>query len=79
MEQIEQIETTTLRDYLSGEMSRLHSEATALFREEPLDNLGKLCGKTAKLAALQEIIYRLEYGFIEEIGTKDLREWLAKP
>ena len=77
MEQIEQIKTMTLRDYLSDEMSKLNSEAAAMFQTRPIDI--KLLGVTARLCALQEIIYRLEYGFIEEIGSKDLKEWLAKP
>jgi hypothetical protein len=71
MEELKQIKTMSLRDYIDKEITKLH--------QETIEELSRPMNKTSRLVALQEIAYRLEYGFITEIGTKSLKEHLAKP
>ena len=82
MEKLKQIETMTLRDFIHQEMTKLHTEVLEFFQddlEEILSNMIEIMHKNSQLIILQEIAYRLEFGFITEIGTKSLKEHLAEP
>ena len=76
-----QTETLTLRDYIDQEMTKLHTETLnglSMPTEQVMKNMTKIMNKTARLIALQEIAYRLEYGFITEIGKTSLKHHLSK-
>lgn len=75
--ELTQIKTLSLRDYLDEEITKLHQECMELFDGE-IDNLSGIQSNCARLVALQEITYRLEYGFITEIGNKSLKHHLAR-
>jgi len=63
-------------------MTKLHQETVdelSMHTEHVIENMFETMSKTSRLVALQEIAYRLEYGFITEIGTKSLKEHLAEP
>ena len=80
-QELKQIETLTLRDYIDKEMSKLHQESMEIFAmatEQVMDKVADLISKTARLVILQEIAYRLEYGFITEIGKTSLKHHLVK-
>lgn len=76
MNELKQIETMSLRDYIDKEMTRLHQEVLEIGRRNEgctIEYLESLLDRTCKLEALQEIAYRLEYGFITKIGSKSLK------
>ncbi len=79
METVERIETLTLRDYISKKLMEHKEKALAQLggstSEETM--LNALC-ENARCIALQEIAYRLEYGFITEIGDKSLKNLLPQ-
>lgn len=82
MSELKQIKTTTLRDYIHEEMAELHSDVGCELNKSPItvmNNLTDIMHKTSMLIALQEIAYRLEYGYIIEIGNTSLKEHLTKP
>ena len=84
MEQLTQIETLSLREYLDKEMTRLR--VVNLERLDKLNNssgnpddrelLLKIMCDNARGVILQEIAHRLEYGFITEIGKTSLKHHL---
>jgi len=76
--ELTQIETLSLRDYIDKKMTTLQQECTELF-EDAVNNLSEIMSHAAQLIVLQEIAYRLEYGFITEIGNTDLKHHLTKP
>jgi len=82
MEKLEQIKTLTLRDYIHEKMTKLHNEGLELLGKDSEDldkNFLQIVNNNCQLIALQDIAYRLEFGFIVEIGNKSLKEHLAKP
>ena len=79
--ELTQIETLSLRDYIDKEMTKLHQEELGLFEgntEDVMSRLTDIMSNNSQLIALQEIAYRLEYGFIVEIGNTDLKHHLVK-
>jgi len=79
MDKLVQIETLTLRDYINKEMAKLRKHCLGLFRvDNSEENLTKIMCENARMIALQEIAYRLEYGFITEIGKTSLKHHLVK-
>lgn len=82
MNELKQIETMSLRDFIHQETTRLHHECDKIFAMSPakiLDSVTALHGNITKLVILQEIAYRLEYEFITEIGNTSLKEHLVEP
>lgn len=77
--ELTQIETLTLRDYIDKEMTQLrHKALDELSKptEQMVENIAETMSKTSKLIILQEIAYRLEYGYITEIGSTSLKHHL---
>jgi len=72
-----QIETLTLKDYIDKQMTKLHRETLELYKDA-MNNMIEIMEHQCQLIALQEIAYRLEYGFIVEIGSASLKHHLAK-
>ena len=82
MTELQQIETMTLTEYIDKEMTKLKREAITLLElptEQAIAHIKETMGKTARLIALQEIAYRIEYGFITEMGDTSLKIHLTKP
>lgn len=82
MDKLEQIKTMSLRDFIHQEMTKLHDEAIDILNSPSIDtfNAGtKALENVNKLIVFQEIAYRLEYGFITEIGNRSLKEHLEEP
>lgn len=80
MEELKQIETLTLRDFIHQEITKHHQKALEMLganTEQVMESLPEIISKTSELIILQEIAYRLEYGFITEIGDRDLKEHLV--
>ena len=80
--ELTQIETLTLRDYIDQEMTKLRKEVLgelSMPTEQVMENITETMSKTSQLIALQEIVYRLEYGFIIEMGNTSLKKHLADP
>ena len=78
-QELTQTETLTLRDYINKEMTKLHNHCLGLFEAENTeDNLPDIMCENARMIALQEIAYRLEYGYITEIGKTSLKHHLPK-
>lgn len=83
--ELKQIETLSLRDYIDKEMTKLHKETLELFSDTPdtpmdaVNNMTVIMNRSSKLVALQEIAYRLEYGFIVEMGDTSLKHHLGQP
>ena len=75
--ELTQIETLSLRDYIDKEMTKLHQETMELYKDA-MNNVIEIMEHQCQLIALQEIAYRLEYGFIIEIGKTDLKHHLVK-
>ena len=79
-EELTQIETLTLRDYIDKEMTKFRQEALELLNNAPgqvMNDLPEVMSKTSVLIMLQDIAYRLEYGFITEIGKTSLKHHLV--
>ena len=79
--ELPQIETLSLRDYIDKEMTKLHQETLSELSkptEQVIENMTETMNKTSHLVALQDIAYRLEYGFITEIGKTSLKHHLAQ-
>ena len=82
MDELKQIETMSLRDFIHREMTKLCQTSEEIFTlnvEEILNRITELHSVLSQLEMLQEIAYRLEYGFITEIGNTSLKEHLVKP
>ena len=82
MDELKQIETMTLRNYIDQEMTKLRTETLdglSMPMEQVMENMTEIMNKTARLIALQEIAYRLEYGFIVEMGNTSLKKHLTEP
>lgn len=78
-QELTQTETLTLRDYIDKEMTKLHEHCLGLFQDDDAeDNLSDIMCENARMIALQEIVYRLEYGFITEIGDTSLKHHLPR-
>ncbi len=80
--ELTQIETLSLRDYIDKEMTNLSHKSIEMLEMETeviMDNMTEIMSITSKLIALQDIAYRLEYGFITEIGNTSLKDHLVKP
>jgi len=80
-EVLTQIETLSLTDYIDNEMTKLYQECQDLFQgntEEVLSRMTEIMERNYQLIALQEIAYRLEYGFITEIGKTSLKHHLMQ-
>ena len=72
-----EIETLSLRDYIDKEIARL--QASCLKRcTGPVtqESLLEMINENSQCIALQEIAYRLEFGFITEIGKTSLKHLL---
>ena len=81
-QELTQIETLTLRDYIDKEMTKLHKKTLNELSEpteQIMANMSEIISKTSRLIVLQEIAYRLEYGFITEIGKTSLKHHLVQP
>ena len=78
MKEVTQIETLTLRDYIDKEMTKHRNSCLEILGGEASEGamLKVLC-ENARNVALQEMAYRLEYGFITEIGHTSLKHHLA--
>jgi hypothetical protein len=73
------IETLTLRDYIDKTIGELRAECLQLFRDDRgAENIAEIMCKNARMVILQEIAYRLEYGFITEIGDTSLKHRLSQ-
>ena len=82
IEEIMQIEMLTLRDYIDQVMTKLRKEVLdelSMPTEQVMKNITETMSKTSQLIALQEIAYRLEYGFITEMGNTSLKKHLTEP
>ena len=81
MEQAElkQIETLSLREYINRELTELQGVCLENLSSPNFEDimLDTLCAN-ARCIALQNIVYRLEYGFITEIGDTSLKHHLPK-
>jgi len=78
--ELTQIETLSLKDYINKEMAKLNQECQELFGDDSkctMNNMVEIATNIAKLVSLQEIAYRLEYGFITEIGKTSLKHHLV--
>ncbi len=76
-----QIETLSLRDYIDQEMTKMRTEVLNELSkpiEQAMESLTETMSKTSRLIALQDIAYRLEYGFITEIGKTSLKHHLTE-
>ena len=79
IEKIVEIETLSLRDYIDKEMTKLRSSCLEGFKDpNTRERLPEIMCDNARNIALQEIAFRLEYGFITEIGTTDLKNHLPR-
>lgn len=79
--ELKQIETLSLRDYIDKEMTKFHQEVMDIYAkgtQYAMANITEIMSRTSYLITLQEIAYRLEYGYIVEIGNKDLKHHLVK-